>query len=194
MEKSLIDYLKEIPDSRTRRGCRHEQWLVILIIIMAIASGYWGYRGLGSFVERHRRELIKLLSIPQARVPSYSTIRRVMMGLDYEELAKAFNQWAGENGNLPNREWVSMDGKALKNTVTDHDLAAQNFVNVVSAFSHQQGIVMGVKVMENKHTSEIVTVRELLDILKVKGLVFTLDALHCQKKPLSRLSTVAMII
>ena len=77
MEKSLIDYLKEIPDVRERQGCRHEQWLVLLIMTMGIARGYWGDRGLGRFVERHRRELIKLLSIPQAIVPSYSTIRSV---------------------------------------------------------------------------------------------------------------------
>ena len=37
-------------------------------------SGYWGYRGLGRFVERHRRQLIETLMIRQARVPSYSTI------------------------------------------------------------------------------------------------------------------------
>ena len=109
MEKGLIDYLKDIPDIRERQGCRHEQWLVLLIMIMGIASGYWGYRGLGRFVERHRRELIKLLSIPQARVPSYSTIRRVMMGLDYEQLTKTFNQWASQYGNLPVHEWVSID-------------------------------------------------------------------------------------
>lgn len=157
MEKSLIDYLKEIPDVRERQKCRHEQWLVLLIMIMGIASGYWGYRGLGRFVERHRQQLIKLRSIPQARVLSCSTIRRVIMGLDYEELAKAFNQWASQYGKLPSHEWVSMDGKGLKNTVTDYGFKEQNFINVVSAFSHQQGIVMGVKVMENKKTSEIVT-------------------------------------
>jgi type VI protein secretion system component VasF len=73
MNESLIDYLKQIPDSRNRSGCRHPLWLVLLIIIMGMMSGYWGYRQLGRFVERHRTELIQLLKIPQARVPSYST-------------------------------------------------------------------------------------------------------------------------
>ncbi len=41
---------------------------------MGMMSGYWGYRQLGRFVERHRRELIKRLQIPKARVPSYSVI------------------------------------------------------------------------------------------------------------------------
>ena len=56
---------------------------------MAIISGYWGYRGIGRFVERHRRELIEIFHISRAEVPSYSTIRRVMISLDYEELAKS---------------------------------------------------------------------------------------------------------
>ena len=58
MDKSLIDYLKQIPDSRDAHGLRHPLWLVLLIIIMGMMSGYWGYRQLGRFVERHRRELV----------------------------------------------------------------------------------------------------------------------------------------
>ncbi|WP_287254063.1 MULTISPECIES: transposase family protein [unclassified Moorena] len=60
MEKSLIDYLKQIPDHRDPHGLRHPLWLVLLIIIMGMMSGYWGYRQLGRFVERHRRELINI--------------------------------------------------------------------------------------------------------------------------------------
>jgi type VI protein secretion system component VasF len=75
LEKSLIDHLKQIPDQRVPNGRRHPLWLILLLMILGIMSGYWGYRGLGRFVERHRRQLIEILDIPQARVPSYSTIR-----------------------------------------------------------------------------------------------------------------------
>ena len=54
---------------------------------------------MGRFVERHRRQLIETLKIPQARVPSYSTIRRVMMSLDYEALTQVFNDWASQYTN-----------------------------------------------------------------------------------------------
>ncbi|MGD1698400.1 ISAs1 family transposase [Dapis sp. BLCC M229] len=194
MEKTLIDYLKEIPDFRDPKGCRHPLWLVLLIMIMGIISGYWGYRQLGRFTQRHRLSLIKLLNIPQARVPSYSTIRRVMVQLDYQKLQIAFNQWSQEYSKISSHEWVSIDGKSLKNTVNNYDTSEQNFINCVSAFSHERGLVLGIKIFNNKQESEITIVRQLLEILDLKGVVFTLDALHCQKKPWQQLSKLKMII
>ena len=194
MEKTLIDYLKEIPDVRDPKGCRHPLWLVLLIIIMGIISGYWGYRQLGRFTERHRLTLIKLLNIPQARVPSYSTIRRVMVQPDYQKLQIAFNQWSQQYSKVSSHGWVSIDGKSLKNTVNNYDTSEQNFINCVSAFSHERGLVLGIKIFENKQESEITIVRQLLEILDLKGVVFTLDALHCQKKPWRQLSKLKTII
>ena len=57
---------------------------------------------------------------------------------------------------------------------------------MVSAFTHERGEILGVKVMENKKQSEIVAVQDLLELLDFKGVVFTMDALHCQKKPFQR--------
>ena len=184
MDKSLIDYLKQIPDYRDPHGCRHPLWLVLVIIIMGMMSGYWGYRQLGRFVERHRRELIKRLQIPKSRVPSYSTIRRVMLTLNYEELQIVFNQWSKQYSLIPSSEWISIDGKSLKNTVSNYDNAEQNFINCVSAFSHQRKLVLGVKMSENQRESEINVVRDLIELLDLTGVVFTFDALHCQKKTL----------
>ena len=194
MDKSLIDYLKQIPDCRDAHGRRHPLWLVLLIIIMGIMSGYWGYRPLGRFVERHRRELIARLQIPKARVPSYSVIRRVMLNLDYQQLQLIFNQWSQQYSLIPSSEWISLDGKSLKNTVTNYDNAQQNFINCVSAFSHQRKLVLGVKMMENKGESEINVVRGLIELLDLKGVVFTFDALHCQKKLYQQSWNQTMII
>ena len=58
MSKSIIDYLKEVPDPRGAQGSRDDLWK-ILLIIMGIMSGYKGYRGLDRFVERHRRTLVQ---------------------------------------------------------------------------------------------------------------------------------------
>ncbi|OLT61459.1 hypothetical protein BJP37_23060 [Moorena bouillonii PNG] len=39
--------------------------------------------------------------------------------------------------------------------------------------------------MENKRESEIPVVRDLINLLDLTGVVFTFDALHCQKKTLA---------
>jgi hypothetical protein len=182
MEKSLINYLSQIPDPRDKKGNRHPLWLVLLLMLMGIMSGYWGYRQLGRFVERHRRTLITLLKIPQARVPSYSTFRRVMVQLDYYQLQTVFNQWSQQFSLIPAHEFIAIDGKSLKNTVSNYDNHEQNFLNCVSAFSQQRGLVMGVQMRENKKESEINVVRDLIELLDLKSVVLTFDALHCQKK------------
>jgi len=56
---------------------------------------------------------------------------------------------------------------------------------MVSAFSHDRGEVLGLKAMENKRESEIFVVQDLLALLDFKNVVFTMDALHCQKKTAS---------
>lgn len=190
---SLIDYLKLIPDPRSQQGNRHPLWLVLLIVIMGAMSGYWGYRQLGRFVERHRFDLIRLLSIPKARVPSYSCIRRVLIRLDYNHLLDVFNQWSRQYSLIPNHEFISLDGKSLKNTVTDYNNAEQNFISCVSAFSHQRGLVLRIQIMENKKESEINVVRSLMELMDLKGVVFTFDALHCQKKLWKRSPNLVMI-
>ena len=40
MSKSIIDYLKEVPDPREAKGSRDDLWQILLIIIMGIMSGH----------------------------------------------------------------------------------------------------------------------------------------------------------
>ncbi len=57
------------------------------------------------------------------------------MDLNYEELQLVFKQGRQEYSLIPSSEWISVDGKGLKNTVTNYDNAKQNFINCVSALS-----------------------------------------------------------
>ena len=182
MKANLIEELKKIRDFRTGKGRRHPLWLVLLLVIMGTMSGCLGYRALGDFVKRHKQSLIETLEIPKNRVPSYSTIRRVMMRMNFEELTQIFNYWASQYIELDNFEWLATDGKSIKATVLDYSNEYQAFVSVVSMFSNKQGLVVALQTMNNKQTSEIATVQSLVSALDLKGIVFSFDALHCQKK------------
>jgi hypothetical protein len=55
----------------------------------------------------------------------------------------------------------------------------------VSVFQLREGLVVGQKIFENGERSEIVVVQELIEELQLTGMVFSLDALHLQKKQLN---------
>jgi DDE_Tnp_1-associated len=176
---SLIEHLQQIPDFRTQP--RYPLWVILLLVIMGTMSGAQGYRALEDFVQRHQSSLIELLELPYKRLPAFSTLRRIMVRLDFVVLTQAFNAWASETFVQPNMQ-LATDGKGIKASVMDYDKSYQDFVNVVSAFSVQQGVVVRLEPMHNGHSSEIVTVQTLLAGLQLSGVCLTLDALHSQKK------------
>ncbi|MEM6816951.1 MAG: transposase family protein [Bacteroidota bacterium] len=49
---SIIDFLSKVPDVRRQAGKRHDQALILLIVLMAIMSSYYGYRAIGDFIEK----------------------------------------------------------------------------------------------------------------------------------------------
>lgn len=106
MAANLIEQLQQVEDFRTLDGRRHPLWLVLLFVIMGTMSGSVGYRAWGDFVKRHRRVLIETFRLQKHGVPSYSTIRRVVMGVDFDKLASIFNQWANQYVDLEVSQWV----------------------------------------------------------------------------------------
>lgn len=185
MGANLIEQLRQVPDFRVKDGQRHPLWLVLLLVIMGTMSGYVGYRAWGDFVKRHRRVLVETFGRQRHGVPSYSTIRRIMMGVDFDELAVIFNQWAKNYVDLEPSQWCGIDGKSIKGTMQNYKSEHQNFVSIVSVFAQSRGLVIGLDKLNNKDSSEIKTVQNLVATLDIEDTVFSLDALHCQKKLVS---------
>lgn len=184
----LIGELKQIPDYRKSKGKRHELWLVMLVVLLGSLCGYRGYRPLADFSQQHWQTLCELVELPfTTRLPSYSTYRRVLLRVDFEPLVNLFNRWSQMMIQLTEQTWVAADGKSIRSTLTDYSKSYQNFVTTVSAFTHQSGVVLRLQVMNNQQTSEIEVVRQLIAALAGQPIVFTLDALHCQKKRSSKL-------
>lgn len=130
---SLIAHLKEISDFRTQP--RYPLWVILVLVIMGTMNGCQGYRALEDFVQRHQPVLIELLELPYKRLPSFSTLRRMMVRLDFAALAVAFNAWARETFPTLATEQIATDGKSIKASMIDYDKSYQDFINIVSAFS-----------------------------------------------------------
>lgn len=181
-KKSIIEYLRVIPDIRRGAGQRHEQTMILLIVLMSIMSGYIGYRSIGDFIERNKKELLNYFQPKKNRLPTFYTVRRVLQNLDFEALCNQFQQWAKQYISIKPLEWMSIDGKAINGTMTDYGDNKQRFINLVSVYCSKQKLVFGNAQVDNSKESEIPVVRQLIEGLSIEGSTFTLDALHCQKK------------
>lgn len=179
--KILLDYLEEIKDFRRGQGRMHTLKTILVIILMATMSGYFGQRATGDFVKKHHDELVEHLKPKDGKLPSYQTIARVMKSLDYSKLTAVFRAWAKTTIELSDEEWAAVDGKAIRGTLENASIPQQKYTNLVSIFMTKTGQVMDQGKVTNK-SNEIPLVVELIERLGLTGLVFTADALHCQKK------------
>lgn len=182
MKINLLEALAQVQDFRAPRGRRYPLWLILLLVIMGTLSDCLGYQALEDFVRRHHEALVERLHLAPRRFPSDSTFRRVMMGVNFTELAQVFTNWTRDRMPTQQQDWLGVDGKSIKATVSNYDKAYQDFVNVVSVFSSRQGVAIALEQFRNKENSEIAVVQALLASLQLEGVVFTFDSLHCQKK------------
>lgn len=179
---TIIEHLATVPDFRRKEGRRYPLWVVLTMIIMAIMSGRYAYREIARFIQANQQDLQKYLNLGRHVCPSHVTIREILQRLDFSALNAAFARWMSEYAPLKQHDWIALDGKCLGSTITDYDNCYQAFVTMVSAFALRQGVVIRVEKYNNAHKSEIAAVQELILALGLKDVIFTIDALHCQKK------------
>ena len=178
---TLIEMLSSVEDPRSKYGRRHSLENMLIMCIIAMMSGCKGYREIGRFLKKHQKEIRQSLYFYH-KVPSHVTIRDVLQRIDFNKFSKSFNKWAEQYVPMCKGDTKAIDGKAIGGTVSNYSNEYQNFTSLVSVFASQRGIVLNCNKVENKKESEIPIVRQLIEALDVKGEIFTLDALHCQKK------------
>ena len=88
-ELEIIAVFSEIADPRNNSGKRHQIALCLALFTLAIATGNQGFLAIGDWLESYEETLIELFNPPKRRLPSYSTIRRVLLTLDYRVYSAA---------------------------------------------------------------------------------------------------------
>lgn len=179
---ALVEQLKAIPDWRRGRTVQHPLWLLLLMTLLGVMSGYSSLRGLAAFMERHHSEVADYFKLGKTKPPSYSTLREMTHYVNAHAVATVFQNWVERVKPVAVGEAVAVDGKALGSTMQDAYGSEQDFVMVVQACVQSWAGVIGQQSFHNGKSSEIGAVRSLLQQLDLKGVWVTLDALHCQKK------------
>lgn len=176
---SLIEALQRVPDYRHAKGKRYPLWIVLVFIIMGNLAGYQGNRPLQEFARRYGAEMAQLLNIELDAVPSFSTFRRVHIGVDFMAFSRVFAEWMQPYIDL-DEPLYSVDGKRIRQPITDSD-GRTRFVGLVSVFAQHQGITVDLAALSRTENSELKVVQYLIETLKLDGAILSLDALHAQK-------------
>ncbi len=71
--------------------------------------------------------------------------------------------------------------KVLKELSPNIKRLTKTRVNLVSVYSNRQGVVLAAQQFESNKSRELKVGQIILEALQLEGVVFTLDALHCQK-------------
>jgi hypothetical protein len=177
----LMQELKSLEDNRRKQGQRHSIEVSLMIVIMATMSGFIGYRAIGDFINRYKRELLEYLKPKKDRLPSFPTVRRILMSVDTDEFRKIFDKWAMGYLELKDGEWISIDGKAIKGTKQNNE--DKKLAHLVSFFRSDSKEVIIAKKTFSK-SNEIPLVQDMLREFPLKNLIFTIDAMHCQSETL----------
>src|SRR3989338_1982592 len=178
---NLYKELSKLTDARRQQGKRHHLKLVVILVILSIMSGYDGYHAIGDFIKKNQQELIKMFKPKKNRLPSFSTVRRVLKSINFDELCVLFEKWALAHIEIKEKEWISLDGKAIKGTENKH-----KFVNLVSLFCIEKKQVFSMGKVDDK-SNEIPKVQELIEKFPVQKVIYRMYAMHCQKKTVKKI-------
>jgi len=118
-------------------------------------------------------------------LPSYSTIRRALLFLDYEEYSARLAQFL-EIEPIPG-ETLALDGKVLRGSYlleTDNPHSQPHkAITLVTAYLVERGLILQACEVKDK-SNEITAIPEFIKALALKGIVFAFDSMNSQKKQL----------
>lgn len=180
-EFKLRQELKTLKDSRRGQAQQHKIDVVLMITIMATMSGYQGYRAIGDFATRYKKEIVEYLELEKEKMPSFATVRRVVMNVDHKKFGDIFTKWMRHYMKKNNSEWISVDGKAIKGSKQKEE--DKKLAHLVSFFTSDSKEVIIARKTASK-SNEIPLVQEMMQEFPLKEFVLTMDALHCQTKTL----------
>jgi hypothetical protein len=176
----LLTALEGIPDPRRRQGRRYPLAPLLLFSVLAVLAGAASYRGILIFIGVHRERLNATFGTRLRRAPAVNTLRDLLHALDPAEIEAAFRRHAEHLGNAttaPGRRVIALDGKTLRGSF-DH-LDDQAAAQVLSAFASEGALILAHQ--EIAEGDEVAAAQALIEQLGLRGVLFTADALHCQK-------------
>ena len=174
----LIEIFKTIEDHRDREARQYQLWEVLTLYVFAILGNAKTYEDIARFGRENFNVLKENFGFKWKRIPHYTQIRRILLGVKNELLEKAFRQHSQILSPQEGFKQICFDGKTLRGSRGKNPNSA---IQLFTAFDSVNEIIIAHMPLVDKE-SEIPALQVFLRQLDVKEVVVTADALHCQKK------------
>ena len=178
----ILEAFADLPDVRRAAGKRHQMALCLALFTLAVTAGNRGFLSIGDWLKGYQRDWVDLFNPPTGRLPSYSTIRRVLLNLDYAEYSAALARFFGIEP-LPG-ETLAVDGKVLRGSYQlesdNPDSPPHPAILLVSAYLVERGLILEPYPVDRK-TNEIKALPAFIEHLALKGVVIAFDAISTPK-------------
>jgi len=145
--------------------------------IYGILCGYTDFFNMVDFLTLKEKYFIKLLNLKNG-IPSHDCFSRVFAVIDSRKFMDLFIKWISQIVEYEKGRFLSIDGKAVK-SATDR-VNGGNTPYIVSAFLSEIGISVG-QVKVNEKSNELTAIPELLDLIDIKNMIVTIDAIGTQE-------------
>lgn len=181
---TLAAHLRMLPDPRGKQGKQFQWWHLLMIIGWGLLCGQKVVRGIAEWAQAHGTLILEALGEELPRVPSESTLRRVVRHIDMALLEAQVTQYGQELAALApyasfeetgGWEGQAVDGKEVRGANT-HGAR----LHLVSIVQQDSGLIIGQQPVPAK-TNEIKAVPTLLAGRDLRGVVVTGDAMLTQR-------------
>ena len=181
--QSLLDYISVIPDIRQQGKVKHKLSAILFLTVCAVIAGADEWQEIEDF-GHERLEWLKKYGDFDNGIPVDDTIARVVSNIDSLAFEKMFIEWMQECHEITDGEIIAIDGKTIRGSFDKGK--RKGAIHMVSAFSNENGVVLG-QVKTEAKSNEITAIPELLNLLYLKKNLITIDAMGCQKDIASKI-------
>jgi hypothetical protein len=182
---SLLSFLANVPDPRSRHGRRHPLSAILALVCCAIMCGAKSYAAIAEWGEDQDIGLMHRLGFTR-KPPKMGGIRKVLIALNLKLLEGALTQWAESLLGRPTQNELSLpeafalDGKSARGSFDGLEKA----VHLLSLMAHESGLTLAQTAVPNggeNKTNEHKTALRLLEGMVLEGRLVTGDAMFCQR-------------
>ncbi len=173
---SVLDFFDAVEDPRQRGKVLYRLDEIMLVVLSGCLAGA------DNFVEMAGWARLNLEALRQIRpftrgVPSHDTLNDVVNALDPGTFEECFLSWI-EAIRPDAPDLIAIDGKTSRRT--GNARTGQRPLHTLSAYAREQRLVLAQEVVDGK-SNEGAMIPSLLDKLRLKGSLVTVDAAGCYR-------------